>query len=93
MRPIQGVTIHGVTLFLFSAVSVAAVAEPQPAYRSVFETYRKWQADLPLSDWGKANQDMAALGGHAGHVKPLPDDSKTSAPARQPDNAAGGKKP
>lgn len=39
---------------------------PAVEYRSAFEGYRRF-ADQDLGDWRKANEEVGAAGGHAGH--------------------------
>jgi opacity protein-like surface antigen len=39
---------------------------PGATYRSAFEGYSAF-ADQDLSDWRKANEEVGAAGGHAGH--------------------------
>ena len=39
---------------------------PPVTYRSAFEGYRAF-ADQELADWRRANEEVGAAGGHAGH--------------------------
>lgn len=39
---------------------------PPVMYRSAFEGYRAF-ADQELADWRRANEEVGAAGGHAGH--------------------------
>jgi hypothetical protein len=39
---------------------------PPVAYHSAFEGYRPF-ADQELADWRRANEEVGAAGGHAGH--------------------------
>ena len=62
-------------------------------YRSAFENYRAF-ADQDLADWRKANEDVGAAGGHAGHrpaqgrgeqsSKPQPGKPESSGGAAEP---------
>lgn len=65
MRISHSVALLGLT------TSVVLAAESPVAYRSGFDNYRRWQPDLASADWVKTNQQMAGLGGHAGHIKPV----------------------
>lgn len=42
------------------------VKVPPTQYRSAFEGYKPF-AEQDLADWRKANDDVRAAGGHAGH--------------------------
>lgn len=47
-------------------------ASPIPAstgYTSAFQDYRRFRLDEPMVDWRRINDDMAGLGGHAGHLR------------------------
>lgn len=62
----------------------AKAAVPAPAYQSVFKNY-KAAADeeaSPDKTWRAANDEMAKLGGHAGHIKDSPGASSAPAPAQ-----------
>jgi hypothetical protein len=50
---------------------------PPVEFRSAFERYRPF-ADVDLRDWRKANEEVGAPGGHAGHRKPQPGKPETS---------------
>ena len=41
---------------------------PPPAAESAFAGYRSFR-DEPLADWRAVNDEMRALGGHAGHIR------------------------
>ena len=41
---------------------------PAPATESAFAGYRGFR-DEPLADWRAVNDEMRALGGHAGHIR------------------------
>ncbi|MGH8682597.1 MAG: hypothetical protein ACREVS_20750 [Burkholderiales bacterium] len=41
---------------------------PPPATESAFAGYRGYR-DEPLADWRAVNDEMRALGGHAGHIR------------------------
>jgi hypothetical protein len=47
----------------------ASVAPPRLVYRSAFEGYRAYREPTPRS-WREVNEGVAALAGHAGHLKP-----------------------
>jgi hypothetical protein len=47
----------------------ASVAPARLQYRSAFEGYRAYQEPTPRS-WREVNEEVAALAGHAGHLKP-----------------------
>lgn len=66
-----------IALALAAGVAVAQEARrPNPAdpglkagpaaYRSAFDGYRSF-ADEEVGDWRRANEDVGAAGGHAGH--------------------------
>jgi hypothetical protein len=52
---------------------------PPVAYRSAFEGYRAF-ADEEQQDWRKANEEVGAAGGHAGHRPGQGAGQKTSKP-------------
>lgn len=62
--------------------AAANTAVPASGYRSVFEHYRAAgnEQTPPAQVWRAANDEVARLGGHAGHSKEDPPD--TSAPAQ-----------
>ncbi len=65
------------------AVAGAAGAQAgttEPLYRSAFDGYRSWRTDEPV-EWKRANDEMKALGGHAGHLRGAPP-ANTKPPAR-----------
>lgn len=51
-------------------VNPAAAASPLQ-YKSAFSVYRPMpeQQEVDITVWRAANQEMAVLGGHAGHIK------------------------
>lgn len=49
----------------------SSAADAQPAYRSVFDDYRRW-TDATTQDWRRLNAEMQRLGGHAGHLRAGP---------------------
>lgn len=52
---------------------------PAVEYRSAFEGYRRF-ADQDPVDWRKANEEVGAAGGHAGHRPGQGAGDKTSTP-------------
>ena len=62
------------------------------AYESVFEHYRAMgeESETPDAAWRAANDEMARLGGHAGHMKDNPDQPATESTARDETPAQGG---
>lgn len=63
------------------------VQVPAVEYRSAFESYRSY-SDPPAAKWRDANDEVRAIGGHAGHlVKPgtagASKPGNISAPARE----------
>ena len=52
---------------------------PSVAFRSAFEGYRAF-ADQDLADWRRANAEVGAAGGHAGHRPGQGPDPRTSKP-------------
>ena len=42
---------------------------PSAGYTSAFQDYQRFRFDEPMVDWRRINDDMAGLGGHAGHVR------------------------
>lgn len=69
-------------------------ATETPSYRSAFATYQGFHEDEETPDvkWRGVNEEMARLGGHAGHLKGggagLPGTSEQPAPDAKPDSAA-----
>ncbi|MGH8222739.1 MAG: hypothetical protein ACREQZ_07175, partial [Woeseiaceae bacterium] len=66
------------TLAVFAASAAAAqemrpdprdpkAGAPRVEYRSAFEGFRTFAADQELASWRKANDEVRAAGGHAGH--------------------------
>jgi hypothetical protein len=56
---------------LFAAESKptdAAAAVPAATYRSAFEGYRP-ATEEPIADWRALNEEVAAVGGHAGIMR------------------------
>ena len=71
-----------------SAVDQTASVRPVE-FRSVFEGYRSF-ADQELQDWRKANEEVGAAGGHAGHRPGQGPGQKTSKPEPgKPESARG----
>jgi len=57
---------------------------PAVEYRSAFENYQPY-LDSPIANWRKSNEEVRAIGGHAGHLaKP----GGTGGPAGKPDAEA-----
>ena len=50
----------------------APPARSTGTYRSPFAGYRPFNADEPLKDWRRANDEVREAGGHAGLVKAEP---------------------
>ncbi|WP_269531407.1 hypothetical protein [Chitinimonas sp. BJYL2] len=74
-----------IALTLTPPALAAATSDTAPAsaadavsYRSVFETYQPWMAEMPAQRWRAHNEQVGKLGGHAGHLPP-----KASAPKAQ----------
>jgi hypothetical protein len=44
---------------------------PAPAMESAFAGYRSYR-DEPLADWRAVNDEVRAVGGHAGHIRDNP---------------------
>jgi hypothetical protein len=67
-----------------------AAKVPAVEFRSAFEGYRPY-VEQELRDWRKANNEVGAADGHAGHPRPQPGKPETSgrpgersgAPARE----------
>ncbi|MBL8517614.1 MAG: hypothetical protein SF172_15845 [Burkholderiales bacterium] len=59
---------------------MASVA-PSVGYTSAFQDYQRFRLDEPMVDWRRINDDMAGLGGHAGHLRgtALPAETKPKA--------------
>jgi len=54
---------------------------PAPATESAYAGYRSFREE-PLADWRAVNDDMRALGGHAGHIRgPAPAANREAPPA------------
>lgn len=54
---------------------------PAVEYRSAFENYQPYR-DSPVANWRKSNEEVRAIGGHAGH---LPKPGGTSSPVGKPE--------
>jgi hypothetical protein len=62
---------------------------PAVEYRSAFESYQPYR-DSPVANWRESNEEVRAIGGHAGHsAKP----GGTSSPAAKPEATTPAKKP
>jgi hypothetical protein len=46
----------------------SAAPRTPPAYVSTFAEYRAWR-EPQLAPWKRANDEVASLGGHAGHLR------------------------
>jgi hypothetical protein len=57
---------------------------PAAEYRSALERYRPFAPDQELASWRKANDEVGAAGGHAGHKPGQGQGKETSKP--QPGN-------
>jgi hypothetical protein len=57
----------------------AGAKSPVVRYRSAFEGYKPF-ADQELADWRKANAEVGAAGGHAGHKPDQGQGQATSKP-------------
>lgn len=53
---------------------------PRVEYRSPLEGYRRFAADQDLASWRKANDEVGAAGGHAGHKPGQGPGKETSKP-------------
>jgi hypothetical protein len=62
---------------------------PPLQYRSVFEGYRPF-AEQEVGNWRKANEEVGAAGGHAGHGA---GQSRAEKPAAKPQQGQAGKAP
>ena len=62
---------------------------PPVQYRSAFEGYRPF-VDQELSDWRKANDEVGAAGGHAGHRPGQGAGQQTSKPQPGKPDSSGG---
>jgi hypothetical protein len=57
---------------------------PAVEYRSAFENYQPYR-DSPVANWRRSNEEVRAIGGHAGHsAKP----GGTSSPVGKPETEA-----
>jgi hypothetical protein len=62
----------------------AAAPVPPAGYRSAFEGYRP-ATDEPLADWRQLNEEVAAVGGHAGIMRgTAPQPAKAGTPPSAP---------
>jgi hypothetical protein len=52
-----------------AAAPAIAPSVPSAGYTSAFQDYQRFRLDEPMVDWRRINDDMAGLGGHAGHVR------------------------
>lgn len=60
----------------------ASIKGPPLQYRSVFEDYRPF-TEQEVGSWRKANEEVAAVGGHKGHLpKPAAGEPQKPPPAR-----------
>jgi hypothetical protein len=64
---------------------------PPVEYRSAFEGYRPF-AEQDLRDWRKANEEVGAAGGHAGHRPAQGAGQQTSKPQPGKPESHGGHK-
>ena len=65
---------------------------PPVEFRSAFEGYRPF-ADQEMRDWRKANEEVGAAGGHAGHRPGQGSGQQTSKPQPgKPETSHGGHK-
>lgn len=62
---------------------------PAAEYRSAFEGYRGF-ADQDLRDWRKANEEVGAAGGHAGHRPGQGPGTQSSKPQPGKPESSGG---
>ena len=69
----------------------AQAAVPLLEYRSVFADYKPF-ADQELADWRKANDEVGAVGGHAGHKPGQGPGQQTSKPQPGKPESSGGHK-
>jgi hypothetical protein len=83
---------HLATLSSSSASIAAATKQSHTnttnnTYSSAFDGYQRFRLDEPLIEWRRSNtgnDDMARLGGHAGHLRasaPPPTDPATPQPS------------
>ena len=85
--------MHRTTLFALAACFAGSAAaqtatRPDPAdpkaaiptraYESAFKDYRPY-ADPEIARWRQSNDDMGRLGGHMGHVGPVPRETGAAA--------------
>ena len=62
---------------------------PATQFRSAFEGYRPFAEQEPR-DWGKANEEVGAAGGHAGHKPGRGPGQQTSKPQPGKPESSGG---
>lgn len=79
-----------------AATSAPAIPGKSEPYLSAFADYRRFNADEPMVDWRRINDEMAGLGGHAGHSRgtaaPNKDAPKQDAPSKPADHSQHGGK-
>jgi hypothetical protein len=66
-----------------------AAKVPPTEYRSAFEGYRPF-AEQDLANWRKANEEVGAAGGHAGHKPGQGPGKETSKPQPGEPESSGG---
>jgi hypothetical protein len=64
---------------------------PPVEFRSAFESYKPF-ADQEVGDWRKANEEVGAAGGHAGHRPGQGSGPQTSKPQPGKPESSGGQK-
>src|SRR5689334_4722185 len=78
------------------AMSTSAAPGKTDTYVSAFADYRRFNPDEPSVDWRRINDEMAGLGGHAGHSRgtaaPTKDAPKQDAPSKPVDHSQHGGK-
>ncbi len=70
---------------------------PALEYRSAFENYRPYR-DSPVTNWRASNEEVRAIGGHAGHLatpdgarnRAVKPEAKDSLPAEKPKSGGHG---
>lgn len=67
-------------------------AVPTLRYESAFAGYRRAEATEP-APWKKVNEEVGALGGHAGHLKALRNEAPPPSGAHAPAKPAAHPKP